>query len=47
VIVPPSRSMSLRIESAVTDLPDPDSPTSATVRPGAMPKLKSRTASTK
>ena len=33
-IVPPSRSIRRMMESAVTDLPEPDSPTSATVSPG-------------
>ncbi len=32
------------MESAVTDLPEPDSPTSARVSPGAMEKLMPRTA---
>jgi hypothetical protein len=31
-------------EKAVTDLPQPDSPTSAKVSPGSMAKLVSRTA---
>jgi hypothetical protein len=33
--------------SEVTDFPDPDSPTSPSTSPGAMEKLKSRTAGRK
>ncbi len=37
---------SLRTDKAVTDLPEPDSPTSATVWPAAMSSDTPRTAST-
>ncbi|MCY1304025.1 hypothetical protein D9M70_537610 [compost metagenome] len=44
VMVAPSYSVSRMIVIAVTDFPDPDSPTSATVSPRAMRKETPRTA---
>ena len=43
VIRPPVWSISRVMESAVTDLPEPDSPTIASVSPSAMCRSKSRT----
>ena len=45
-IRPPEKSINRIIESAVTDLPDPDSPTTATVSPLFILKDKFCTAST-
>src|SRR5665213_1886162 len=47
VMRPPPCSTRRMIERAVTDLPDPDSPTTATVSPRAIEKPKSRTATTR
>ncbi|MNR31437.1 hypothetical protein D3C85_1489470 [compost metagenome] len=41
---PPARSMRRRMDKAVTDLPEPDSPTSATVSPRPMVKSSDLTA---
>ncbi len=43
-ICPPAWSVSRRIAPAVTDLPEPDSPTIASVLPGCTSKLRSSTA---
>ncbi len=45
-IRPPSRAISRRTASAVADLPEPDSPTIASVSPGSTWKESPRTAST-